>query len=224
MLDLVDPSPDLPSGTTFTMARLIVLLLCLTLPLFARSIPFGPKPPHKVADYHGNLGKPIVFGDINIMQLTDVHSWLSGHVHETAKIKADYGDLMSFFQHMRDTAEQEGKDLWLFNRLVQILTHIKKEPKLPRSFEQWYSVNPLDKFPPAQRQIVYELGGGFVFSKVRGKSWAHTVAFRDNRASPAASEEWCCQIICAILFVREEQQGKNASPASSALKDHRPKK
>jgi len=60
-------------------------------------------------------GKGVVaWKDVNILQLTDVHSWLSGHQHEKG-MGADYADVLSFYQHMKAMADLEGKDLWLFN-------------------------------------------------------------------------------------------------------------
>ena len=40
---------------------------------------------------------------VNIVHLTDVHSWLSGHAHEPAD-EADYPDVLAFFQHIEAMA------------------------------------------------------------------------------------------------------------------------
>jgi len=57
------------------------------------------------------------FGDINILVVSDVHSFVGGHPHEIDR-NADYGDLFSFHErlvaHCSDHPEQTG-DLWLFN-------------------------------------------------------------------------------------------------------------
>jgi hypothetical protein len=54
------------------------ILSCEGLPVVSRNI-------------NPTLPSPIVFQDLNIFQLTDVHSWLSGHHHEL-KEEADVGD------------------------------------------------------------------------------------------------------------------------------------
>ena len=58
-----------------------VALMCLQL---CNGLPVAP---------HGSdqIPLPISFQDLNIVQLTDVHSWLSGHRHETID-EADIGD------------------------------------------------------------------------------------------------------------------------------------
>jgi hypothetical protein len=66
-------------------------------------------------DYHEKLGVPIKWGDINILHITDVHSWLSGHQHEE-NIQADIGDVVSFYSHLKEMASSIGKDLWFFDR------------------------------------------------------------------------------------------------------------
>ena len=69
--------------------------------------------------------------DINIVHITDVHSYVSGHRHGEATVSsgwgdswglvpsavqdADYADLLSFIEHMKDTARSLGKDLWIVN-------------------------------------------------------------------------------------------------------------
>jgi 2',3'-cyclic-nucleotide 2'-phosphodiesterase (5'-nucleotidase family) len=52
--------------------------------------------------------------DVNIVHLTDVHSWLSGHMHEPDD-EADYPDVLAFFQHLKGMAHAQGKDLFMFN-------------------------------------------------------------------------------------------------------------
>lgn len=43
------------------------------------------------------------FGDINVVVLTDVHSWVSGHssTHEP-HLNADYGHVLSFYKHIQE--------------------------------------------------------------------------------------------------------------------------
>eukprot|EP00802_Teleaulax_amphioxeia_P008441 Tamp_08450.p1 GENE.Tamp_08450~~Tamp_08450.p1 ORF type:complete len:541 (-),score=151.44 Tamp_08450:702-2324(-) len=56
----------------------------------------------------------VLENDVNIVHLTDVHSWLSGHLHEPAD-EADYPDVLAFFQQLEAMAHAQGKDLFLFN-------------------------------------------------------------------------------------------------------------
>lgn len=55
------------------------------------------------------------FSDINILVVSDVHSFVGGHPHEPDR-NADYGDLFSFHERLKEHCEAEGKgDLFLFN-------------------------------------------------------------------------------------------------------------
>jgi len=72
---------------------------------------------HKAAQ---EAAKGMVFQDINIIQLTDVHSWLSGHIHEDG-MGADYADCLSFYEHLKTMASEQEKDLWLFDRCAKFL-------------------------------------------------------------------------------------------------------
>ena len=74
---------------------------------------------------------PLSWKDINIVHITDVHSYVSGHRHgensastgwdapfhpvDTAVQDADYADLLSFIEHLKETARGLGKDLWFVN-------------------------------------------------------------------------------------------------------------
>ena len=58
------------------------------------------------------------FGDINVVVLTDVHSWVAGHgVHEP-DLSADYGDIVSFYEKLKQLAPDRdvffvmNGDLW----------------------------------------------------------------------------------------------------------------
>ena len=83
--------------------------------------------PEQVADSRA----PLILGDINIIHVTDVHSYISGHRHGestvstgygdqwrrvvTATQDADYADLLSFIEHMKQRAVEEQRDLWVVN-------------------------------------------------------------------------------------------------------------
>ena len=55
------------------------------------------------------------FGDINILVVSDVHSFVGGHPHEPDR-NADYGDLFSFHERLEAHCEDTGNgDLFLFN-------------------------------------------------------------------------------------------------------------
>ena len=55
-------------------------------------------------------------GDINVVILTDVHSWIGGH-GEKQDLDADYGDVLSFYQRLQDqvavlNVQNHKHDLW----------------------------------------------------------------------------------------------------------------
>ncbi|KAL7498151.1 hypothetical protein ACHAWT_009675 [Skeletonema menzelii] len=54
---------------------------------------------------------------INIVILTDVHSWVRGHGRHEPKLNADYGNILSFYQRLQQQVQQlESKpDLYLVN-------------------------------------------------------------------------------------------------------------
>ncbi|GJJ69459.1 hypothetical protein EMPS_01805 [Entomortierella parvispora] len=54
--------------------------------------------------------RPLTWGDVNIIQTTDTHGWLEGHIQE-ASYSADFGDFASFLYHMRQQADHRRKDL-----------------------------------------------------------------------------------------------------------------
>ncbi|OEU21814.1 Metallo-dependent phosphatase, partial [Fragilariopsis cylindrus CCMP1102] len=68
------------------------------------------------------LMKPnLPFGDINLLVVSDVHSFVGGHPHEPDR-NADYGDLYSFHERLKEyinnnNNQMDGRshDLWLLN-------------------------------------------------------------------------------------------------------------
>jgi len=52
----------------------------------------------------------ITWGKLNILQTTDTHGWLAGHLHEP-QYSADWGDYISFVHHMQQEADRRGVDL-----------------------------------------------------------------------------------------------------------------
>ncbi|KAK0633220.1 Metallo-dependent phosphatase-like protein [Immersiella caudata] len=52
------------------------------------------------------------WGKLNFLQTTDTHGWLGGHLTEPS-YSADWGDYVSFAQHMRRMADEKGVDLLL---------------------------------------------------------------------------------------------------------------
>jgi 2',3'-cyclic-nucleotide 2'-phosphodiesterase (5'-nucleotidase family) len=59
-----------------------------------------------------SLSPNLPFGDINVLVLTDVHSWVGGHGEKEPHLNADYGDVLSFYERLKEYTEQSGKDLW----------------------------------------------------------------------------------------------------------------
>ena len=76
-------------------------------------------------------GGPLAWREINILHLTDVHSWISGHRHSEASVStgyggpwrrvataaqdADYGDLLSLIERLKAEASRRGVALFVFN-------------------------------------------------------------------------------------------------------------
>ena len=52
------------------------------------------------------------FGDINVVVLTDTHSWVGGHKKNEPTWNADYGDVYSFHEQLKAYCDESGKDLW----------------------------------------------------------------------------------------------------------------
>lgn len=58
-----------------------------------------------------DLEPDLPFGDVNVVILTDVHSWVAGHGPKES-LDADYGDVLSFFQRLRMHCDSNGMDLF----------------------------------------------------------------------------------------------------------------
>mgnify|MGYP003866574079 CR=1 FL=1 len=52
------------------------------------------------------------FGDINVLVLTDTHSWVGGHSTNEPQHNADYGDILSFYQRLHAHCQRHNMDLW----------------------------------------------------------------------------------------------------------------
>eukprot|EP00550_Attheya_septentrionalis_P011081 CAMPEP_0198302398 /NCGR_PEP_ID=MMETSP1449-20131203/55002_1 /TAXON_ID=420275 /ORGANISM="Attheya septentrionalis, Strain CCMP2084" /LENGTH=614 /DNA_ID=CAMNT_0044004739 /DNA_START=101 /DNA_END=1945 /DNA_ORIENTATION=+ len=60
----------------------------------------------------GEMATDIYLGDINVMVLTDVHSWVAGHGRHEPGQNADYGDVLSFYEHLKEICTEDGSDLF----------------------------------------------------------------------------------------------------------------
>ncbi|KAL7793727.1 Metallo-dependent phosphatase-like protein [Trichoderma ceciliae] len=56
--------------------------------------------------------RDLTWGQLNFLHTTDSHAWLSGHFLEPS-FSADWGDYISFSQHMHRLADDKGADLLL---------------------------------------------------------------------------------------------------------------
>lgn len=54
---------------------------------------------------------PLILQDINFLVVTDVHSWVAGHPHNET-LNADYGDVFSFYERLKNRSIDEEKDLF----------------------------------------------------------------------------------------------------------------
>ena len=62
-----------------------------------------------------NIENPTVdlpLGDINLLVVTDVHSWIGGHGRHEADMDVDYGDVLSFYHHLKRFCTTHAKDLF----------------------------------------------------------------------------------------------------------------
>ena len=50
-------------------------------------------------------------GDINVLVVTDTHSFIGGHPHEP-NADADLGDVLSFYERLKAWCNEQGSDLW----------------------------------------------------------------------------------------------------------------
>eukprot|EP00929_Paragymnodinium_shiwhaense_P101829 TRINITY_DN65016_c0_g1_i1.p1 TRINITY_DN65016_c0_g1~~TRINITY_DN65016_c0_g1_i1.p1 ORF type:complete len:542 (+),score=48.36 TRINITY_DN65016_c0_g1_i1:67-1692(+) len=51
------------------------------------------------------------FNDINVLIVTDTHSWIAGHKHEP-QYDATYGDVLSFYERLQEDCLKNGRDLF----------------------------------------------------------------------------------------------------------------
>ncbi|KAF1348818.1 Ser/Thr protein phosphatase [Delphinella strobiligena] len=56
--------------------------------------------------------RDLPWGQLNFLQTTDTHGWHGGHLQE-AQYSADWGDYISFANHLRHRADEDGSDLLL---------------------------------------------------------------------------------------------------------------
>ncbi|KFY13517.1 hypothetical protein V492_03214, partial [Pseudogymnoascus sp. VKM F-4246] len=54
--------------------------------------------------------RELPWGQLNFLATTDTHGWLGGHLQES-QYSADWGDYISFTEHMRAEADKQGVDL-----------------------------------------------------------------------------------------------------------------
>ncbi|OLN96409.1 Secreted protein [Colletotrichum chlorophyti] len=58
--------------------------------------------------------RDLTWGKLNFLHTTDTHGWLGGHLLEP-QYSADWGDYVSFAEHMRRKADEQGADLLLID-------------------------------------------------------------------------------------------------------------
>ena len=56
--------------------------------------------------------RELPWGQLNFLHTTDTHGWHAGHLREP-QYGADWGDYISFSQHLRAKADADGVDLLL---------------------------------------------------------------------------------------------------------------
>ncbi|KAK5988627.1 Secreted protein [Cladobotryum mycophilum] len=58
--------------------------------------------------------RDLTWGQLNFLHTTDTHGWLSGHLLEP-QYSADWGDYISFSQHLRNLSDERGSDLLIID-------------------------------------------------------------------------------------------------------------
>jgi 2',3'-cyclic-nucleotide 2'-phosphodiesterase (5'-nucleotidase family) len=53
------------------------------------------------------------WSDINLLVITDDHSWIGGHERTDSYLNAGYGEVLSFYQHLKAYCDSSNKDLFL---------------------------------------------------------------------------------------------------------------
>jgi 2',3'-cyclic-nucleotide 2'-phosphodiesterase (5'-nucleotidase family) len=102
--------PEHVRGVSFHSGRLLFATSSTLLFLPWTSHAHQNNPPHSNNRRH--LVNNLPFGDVNILVVTDVHSWIAGHARHEVNMDADYGDILSFYQHLKRHAETMGRDLF----------------------------------------------------------------------------------------------------------------
>lgn len=89
--------------TSWTILTCVSLLLISTGAIQPEAVPARAAPLRELD-----------FGDINFLHTTDTHGWHAGHLLEPS-FSADWGDYISFAEHLRQKLEAEGKDLLIID-------------------------------------------------------------------------------------------------------------
>lgn len=80
------------------------------LPLLHRARAAQPSAPSPISAPLRDLP----WGQLNFLHTTDTHGWHAGHLQEPS-YSADWGDYVSFAEHMRERADRDGSDLLLID-------------------------------------------------------------------------------------------------------------
>ncbi|GFH50125.1 hypothetical protein CTEN210_06601 [Chaetoceros tenuissimus] len=60
----------------------------------------------------GSQSSMVPLQDVNILAVTDVHSWVAGQQPHNQNDNMDYGDVLSFYERLNATAAEQEKDLF----------------------------------------------------------------------------------------------------------------
>ncbi|WYZ39311.1 hypothetical protein EsH8_III_001225 [Colletotrichum jinshuiense] len=96
-------SSSSPSSAKMLRPSSLLAAAALCLPFTSASQPGAAAPiPAPMRD--------LTWGKLNFLHTTDTHGWLGGHLLEP-QYAADWGDYVSFAEHMRRKADEQGVDL-----------------------------------------------------------------------------------------------------------------
>ena len=55
------------------------------------------------------------FGDINVVVITDLHTWFGGHSRQEPYNDVDMGHVLSFYERLKEHCDSHNQDLWFVN-------------------------------------------------------------------------------------------------------------
>jgi 2',3'-cyclic-nucleotide 2'-phosphodiesterase (5'-nucleotidase family) len=99
---------------SFSILQLILLVTFVIITSILRTAEASSSWRHDDSNENATTTE-LLWGDVNLLVLTDVHSWIAGHERHESNMNVDYGDVLSFVQRLHRFVDmQQGiGDLYL---------------------------------------------------------------------------------------------------------------